>query len=83
METKQNVVTQILIALLFILKPKIFLEDISDDVDRWFDTSNYNENDKRSLSIRKNKKVPSLFKDELGGKIMAELLHLDQKHIHI
>ena len=65
------------------IKTEDFFEDISDDVDRWFDTSNYNENDKRSLSIRKNKKVPSLFKDELGGKIMAELLHLDQKHIHI
>ena len=64
-------------------KTEDFFEDISDDVDRWFDTSNYNENDKRSLSIGKNKKVPGLFKDELGGKIIAELLHLDQKHIHI
>ena len=28
-----------------------------------------NENDKRPLPIGKNKKVPGLFKDELGGKI--------------
>ena len=32
-------------------------EDISDDVKRWFDTSNYDENDKRPLPIGKNKKV--------------------------
>ena len=41
-----------------------FYEDISDDVDRWFDTSNYDYNDKRPLPIGKNKKVISLFKDE-------------------
>ena len=34
-----------------------FFVDISDDVARWFDTSNYNENDKRPLPIGKNKKV--------------------------
>ena len=79
METKQNFVTQILIALLFTLKPKIFFEDISNDVERWFDTSNYNENDKRPLPIGKNKKVPGLFKDELGGKIMTEVVALRPK----
>ena len=36
-----------------------------------FDTSNYNENNKRPLLIGKNKKVPGLFKDELGGKIIT------------
>ena len=79
METKQNFVTQILIALLFTLKPKIFFEDISNDVERWFDTSNYNENDKRPLPIGKNKKVPGLFKDELGGKIITEVVALRPK----
>ena len=33
------------------------------------DTSNYDENDKRPLSIGKNKKVTGLFKDELGGRM--------------
>ena len=28
-----------------------FFEDISNDVERWFDTSNYDENDKRPLKI--------------------------------
>ena len=47
-----------------------FFEDISNDVEAWYDTSNYDENDKRPLPIGKNKKVIGLFKDELGGKIM-------------
>ena len=32
-----------------------FFEDIFDDVKRWFDTSEYDENDKRSLPIGMNK----------------------------
>ena len=32
------------------IKTKDFFEDISNDVERWFDTSNYN--DKRPLPIR-------------------------------
>ena len=39
-----------------------FYEDISNDVGRWFDTSNYNENDKRPLPVGINKKVTGLFK---------------------
>ena len=31
-------------------------EDIADDVERWFDTSNFNEKHKRPLPIGKNKK---------------------------
>ena len=34
-----------------------------------YDTSNHDKNDKRPLSIGRNKKVPGLFKVELGGKI--------------
>ena len=61
-----------------------FFEDISGDVERWFDTSNYVEcnsveNDKRPLPIGKNKKVPGLFKDELGGKIITEVVALRPK----
>ena len=56
-----------------------FFEDINNDVERWFDTSNYDENDKRPLPIGKNKKVPGLFKDELGGKIIAEVVALGPK----
>ena len=54
------------------IKTVYFYKDIADDVERWFDTSNYDEKDKRPLPIGKNKKVIGLFKDELGGKIVTE-----------
>ena len=55
------------------IKTEDFYEDIANDVEKWFDTFNYDENDKRSLPIGKNKKGIGLSKDELGGKIMIEL----------
>ena len=61
------------------IKTEDFFEDISNDVERWFDTSNYDKNDKRLLPIGKNKKVPGLFKDELGGKIITEVVALRPK----
>ena len=56
-----------------------FFEDINNDVERWFDTSNYDENHKRPLQIGVNKKVIGMFKDELGGKIMKEFCALRAK----
>ena len=56
-----------------------FFEDINNDAERWFDTSNYDKNDKRPLPIGMNKKVIGLFKDELGGKIMKEFCGLRAK----
>ena len=41
--------------------------------------SNCNKNDKRPLLIGMNEKVPSIFKDELGGKIIAEFVALRAK----
>ena len=52
-------------------------KDIADDVDKRFDTPNYEIN--RPLPTGKNKKVIELIKDELGGN----LLRLDQKLILI
>ena len=65
----------------FIINIKIedFFEDISNDVERWFDTCNYDKNDKRPLLIGKNKKVPGLFKDELKGKIITKVVALRPK----
>ena len=60
-----------------------FFEDINNDVERWFDTFNYDENDKRPLQIGENKKVIGMFKDELGRKIIKEFVHLELKHTHI
>ena len=50
-----------------------FFEDIDNNVERWFDTSNYDKNDKRPFKIRVNKKVTGVFKDELGGKIQMQM----------
>ena len=41
-----------------------YFEDIAGNVERWFDTSNYDRNDKRPLPIDKNKKVYGFFKDD-------------------
>ena len=62
------------------IKTEDFFEDISNDVEIWFNTtSDYEKNDKRPLTIGKNKKVPGIFKDELGGKIITEVVALRSK----
>ena len=43
-----------------------FFEYINNDVERWFDTSNYDCNEKRPLQIGMNKKVIGFLKDEFG-----------------
>ena len=61
------------------IKTKDFYEDIADDVVKWFDTSNYSEDDKIPLRRGMNKKVIGLFKDELGGTIMTGFVALRPK----
>ena len=61
------------------IKTEDFYKDIANDVERLFDTSNYDKKDNRPLPIGKNKKVIGLFKDELGGKIMTEFCALRAK----
>ena len=61
------------------IKTEDFFVDIAGDVKGWFDTSNFDKNDKRPLPIGENKKVPGLFKDELGGKIVTEVVALRPK----
>ena len=56
-----------------------FFDDINNDVERWFDTSNYDKNGKRPFQTGINKKVIGMFKDELGGKIMKEFCPLRAK----
>ena len=43
------------------IKTEDFFEDISNDVEKLFDTSNYNKKDKIPLPIGKNKRVHDLF----------------------
>ena len=61
------------------IKTDDFYKDISADVDKCFDTFNFNKNDNRPLEIGKNKKVLGKFKDEIGGKIMTKFLALRAK----
>ena len=61
------------------IKTEDFYEDIADDVEKWFDTLNYSSDDNRPLPIGRSKKVISLFKGELGGKIIKEFIGLRAK----
>ena len=59
------------------IKTEDFYKDIANDVEKRFDTSNY-ECD-RPLPTGKNKKVIGLMKDELGGRVITELVALRPK----
>ena len=59
------------------IKTEDFSEDIADDIEKRFDTSNYEVD--RPLPTGNNKKVIGLMKDELGGRIMTEFLALRPK----
>ena len=59
-------------------KTEHFYKDIARDVEKWFDTSKY-DNDKTPLPLDINGKVIDTFKDELGGKIMTEFCALTAK----
>ena len=61
------------------IKTEDFFEDITNDVEKWLDISNYDKIDKRPLPIVKNQKVPGLFKDELGGAIIIETVAIRPK----
>ena len=54
------------------IKTKDFYKDISQDVNKRFDTSSYTFD--RPLPTGINKKVIGLMKDELGGDIIAEFV---------
>ena len=59
------------------IKTEDFCEDIANDVEKRFHTSNYDVS--RPLPTEKNKKMIVLMKDELGGKITTEFVALRPK----
>ena len=59
------------------IKTNDFYKDIANDVEKRFDTSNYECN--RPLPTGKNNKAIGLMKDELGGKIITEFVTLRPK----
>ena len=65
----QNFVTWIRITSLFMQKADDICKDIAEDVEKRYDTSNFEID--RPLPIEKSKKVIGL----LGGQIMKKLLN--------
>ena len=63
------------------VKSEDIYKDIAEDVERRFDTSNYEID--RPLPIGRNKKVIGLVKDGYGGQIMKKFAGLRGKHIAI
>ena len=64
-------------SFLMSFKTNDFYKDIANDVEKRFDTSNYEVN--RPLPTGKNKKVIGLMKNELGGKMITEFVTLRPK----
>ena len=62
--------------IVYIITDDIY-KDIAEGAQTRFDTSNYELN--KPLPKGKNKKVISVMKDELGGKIMKEFVGLRAK----
>ena len=60
-----------------------FFQDISIDVENWFETSNCDKNDKIPLPIGNDKKVTGLFKDDLGRKNINRICCTKTKSIFI
>ena len=54
-------------------------KDISSDVERKFDMSNYPDNHPSGIPTGKNKKVIGMMKDEAGGKQITEFFRLRSK----
>ena len=50
------------------IKTKNFYKDIANDVEKWFDISKCDENDKRPFPIGKKKNVIGLFKRRVRWK---------------
>ena len=66
-------------SLCYEIKTEDFYEDITPDVDRLFDTSNYLKNYKSNIPTGVNKKVVGMFKDECAGKQILEFVGLRPK----
>ena len=61
------------------IKTEDFYKDIANDVEKRFDTSNYEVN----RPTGKNKKVIGLMKDELGAKNRYGICHFKTKNLFI
>ena len=67
--------------VIYIITDDIF-EDIADDVEKWFDTSNYDQNDKHLSQQVKTKNQSVFLKMSQQERLLQKLLQLGQKHGH-
>ena len=66
-------------SIVYIKRDDIY-ENVEQDVETWFDTSNYELD--RPFPKEENRKVIGLIKDELGGTIMTKFVGLRAKKGH-
>ena len=66
-------------SLIYEIQTEDFYNDISVDVKRRFDTSDYPPNHPSGIPSGFNKKVLGMFKDEAGGKVLEEFVGLRAK----
>ena len=66
-------------SLRYKIQTEDFYKDISDDVPRWFDTSNYSKDHPSNIPVGMNKKVLGMMKDAAGGKQITEFVGLRSK----
>ena len=66
-------------SLAYEIKTEDFYQDISGDVEKMFDTSNYAKNHSSGIKTGCNKKVIGMMKDECGGEQILKFLGLRAK----
>lgn len=65
-------------SFIYHIQTKNYYKDLKRYLLPYFDTSNYRIDNEQHLPIQ-NKKVPGLFKDEMGGKMIIEFVGLRSK----
>ena len=65
--------------LIYEIETEDFYQDIADDIEETFDTSDFPEDHPSNIPTGKNKKVIGMLKDETGGKIIEEFIGLRAK----
>ena len=78
-DNKSNLLFTDTDSLMYEIKTDDFYKDISKDIKRRFDTSDYPLNHESGISVGLNKKVTGKFKDELAGKQITEFVGLRPK----
>lgn len=65
-------------SFIYVINTLDFYEDLKNVFLKFFDTSNFNNNNQFDLPLI-NKKVPGLFKDEMSGQLISDFVGLRSK----